>query len=70
MLLSECAIYGSKKSRLIKKQGASRILSSLGLKTPLSKIPLFGDILFNMYKMNKSGTQKFEKTEDKKYICR
>ena len=28
------------------------ILSSLGIKTPLSKIPLLGDVLFLMYKMN------------------
>ena len=28
------------------KQEASQILSSLDLKTPLSKIPLFGDGLF------------------------
>ena len=32
--------------RFIKKQEASGLLSSLGLKTPLCKIPLFGDILF------------------------
>ena len=37
-----------KKSRFIKNQGASGILSSLGLKTPLSKVPLLGDILFWM----------------------
>ena len=46
MVLSKYAICGSKKSRFIKKQEASGILSSLGLKKPLSKIPLFGDILF------------------------
>ena len=46
MLLSKCAPCGSKKSRYIKKQEASGILSSLGLKTTLSKIPSFGDILF------------------------
>ena len=28
------------------KKEASGILSSLGLKTPLTMIPLFGDILF------------------------
>ena len=28
------------------KQEASQILSSLDLKTPLSKIPQFGDVLF------------------------
>ena len=46
MMLSKCAICGSKKSRFIKKQEASGILSNLGLKTPLNKVPLFGDILF------------------------
>ena len=46
MLLSKYAICGSKESRFIKKQEASGILSSLGLKTPLSKISLLGDILF------------------------
>ena len=45
MILSKCVICGSKKSRFIKKQEASGILSSLGLKTPLSKIPLLGDVL-------------------------
>ena len=46
MILSKYAISDSKKSRFIKKQEASRILSNLGLKTPLSKIPLLGDFLF------------------------
>ena len=46
MLLSKCAICGSTKSRFIKKQEASGILSSLVLETRLSKIPLLGDILF------------------------
>ena len=36
-----------KNQRFIKEQEPSDILSSLGLlKTPLSKIPLLGDILF------------------------
>ena len=48
MLLSKYAICDIKKSRSIKKQEISGILSSLGLKTPLSKIPLFGDVLFWM----------------------
>ena len=38
--------YGSKKSKFIKKQEANGIFSSLGVKTPLSKIPLLGDVLF------------------------
>ena len=40
MILTKCAICGSKKSRFIKKQEASGILHNLGLKTPLNKIPL------------------------------
>ena len=32
--------------KIVKKQEAKGILSSLGLKTPLNKIPLLGDILF------------------------
>ena len=46
MLLFKCAISNSKKSRFLKEQEAKGILYSLGLKTPLSKIPLLGDILF------------------------
>ena len=46
MLLSKCATCGSKKSRFIKKQEARGLLSSLGLKVLLNKIPLFDDILF------------------------
>ena len=46
MILSKCAICGSKKSKFIKKQEAKGLLSSLGIKTPLSKIPLLGDVLF------------------------
>ena len=36
---SHCSICGNKNSRFVKKQEAKRILSSLGIKTPLSKIP-------------------------------
>ena len=46
MLLSKCAICCSENSRFIKKQEVKGILSSLGLKTPLNKIPLLSDILF------------------------
>ena len=46
MILSKCAICGTKKSKFIKKQDAKGILSSLGIKTSLSKIPLLGDVLF------------------------
>ena len=46
MILSECAICGSKKSRFIKHQKAKGLLTKLGIKTPISKIPIVGDILF------------------------
>ena len=39
MILSKCAICGSKKSKFIKKQEAKGLLSKLGIKTPLSKVP-------------------------------
>ena len=42
MLLSKCAMCDSKKSKFIKEQEASGLLSSLRMKTPLSKIYLTG----------------------------
>ena len=45
MILSICAICGSQKSKFIKEQEAKGLLSSLGLKAPLNKIPLLVDIL-------------------------
>ena len=51
MILSKCAICGSKTSKFIKHQEAKGLLSKLGIKTPLRKIPIVGDILFQ-YKMN------------------
>ena len=46
MILSKCAICGSKKSKFITEQQAKGLLSNLGIRTPLNKIPLLGDILF------------------------
>ena len=46
MMSSKCAICGSKKSRFIKNQEAKGLLSNLGLRTPLSKVPILGDIFF------------------------
>ena len=44
--MSKCAICNSKKSKFIKKQDSKGLLSKLGIKTPLGKIPISGDILF------------------------
>ena len=46
MLLLKCAKCASKKLRFMKEQDAKGILSILGLKTPLNKVLLLGDILF------------------------
>ena len=45
MFLSKCAV-GDSKSKFIKEQETSGLLSRLEIKTPLSKIPLVGSILF------------------------
>ena len=46
MILSKYAICGCKKSRFIKNQEAKGLLSNLGIRTPLSKVPILGNILF------------------------
>ena len=38
---SKCPVCGIKKSRLVKEQQAKGLLTHLGIKTPLNKIPLF-----------------------------
>ena len=45
MIQSNSAVCNSKKSRFIKEQKAMEILSNLGIKTPLSKVPLL-NVLF------------------------
>ena len=46
MILSKCAICGSKKSRFIKNEEVKGLLSNVGIRTPLNKVPILGDILF------------------------
>ena len=38
---SKCPVCGIKKSRYVEEQEAKGLLSNLGVKTPLSKIPLY-----------------------------
>ena len=42
---SKCPVCGIKKSRFIKEQETKGLLSNLGIKTPLSKVPLL-NVLF------------------------
>ena len=46
MLLSNCAVCSSKKLKFIKEQEAGGLLSSLEIKTPLTKISLVGLTFF------------------------
>ena len=44
-----CVVCDSKKSKFLKQQEASGLLSSLGTKIPMSKIPLVVPLLFQKY---------------------
>ena len=46
MFLSKCAVCDSKKSKFIKEQEASGLLTSLGRRTLLNKIPSVCPFLF------------------------
>ena len=46
IILSKCALCDTKNFRFIKEEANSGLLSSLGIKTPLSKILLVGPLLF------------------------
>ena len=45
MLSSKYAVCDSKKSKFVKQLEASGLLSSLGIKTLISKIPLAGPLM-------------------------
>ena len=45
IMQSKCTLCGTKKSRFLKKQEANGLLSNLGIRTTLSKIPLL-NVLF------------------------
>ena len=56
MLLSKCVVCDGKKSKFMKEEEASGLLSSLGIKTLLNKTPLLSPHFIQMfntrYKMN------------------
>ena len=45
LMQSKCSVCKNKKSRFVKEQEAKGLLSNLGIRTPLSKIPLL-NVLF------------------------
>ena len=58
-LLSKCEVGDSKKSNFIKEQEASGLLSSLGIKTTLSKTPL----VVNLFKSTKQVNTRYKMNE-------
>ena len=46
IMQSKCPICGIKKLRFVKEQEAKGLLSNLGIKTPLSKIPLLNFLFY------------------------
>ena len=46
MLLSKCEVCPNKRSKFIKENKASGLLSSLGIETPLIKVRFIGPLLF------------------------
>ena len=45
---SKCSVCGIKKLRFVKEQEAKGFLSNLGIKTPLSKIPLLNNLFYGI----------------------
>ena len=46
MILSKCAICGSKKLKFVKNEESKGLLSNLCVKTPFSEVPILGDFFF------------------------
>ena len=47
---SNCSVCGKRKSQFVSNQKASGLLSSLGVRTPLSKIPIY--LKYNILNIN------------------
>ena len=45
LMQSKCSVCKNKKSRFVKEQNAKGLLSNIGIKTPLSKIPLLNVLI-------------------------
>ena len=59
ILSSNCAVCDSRKLRFIKEPEPSVILINLGIKRPLSQVPILAHILFWSYKINEIVTKKY-----------
>ena len=45
IMQSKCSVCGIKKTKIVKEQKTKGLMSNLGIRTPLSKIPLL-NVLF------------------------
>ena len=54
ILFSKCSVCNSNKSKFLKEQKARGILSSIGIKTPLSQIPFVRSYFVLKCKMNET----------------
>ena len=50
MILSKCAICGTKKSGFIKNQGGKNLLSNFGINTQLGKVLILAIFYFELHK--------------------
>ena len=48
IMQSKCPVCEIKKSRFVKEQETKVLLSNLGIKTPLSQIPLLNVLFYNV----------------------
>ena len=46
LMQSKCSVCDNKKSRFVKEQDAKGLLSNLGIRIPLTKIPLLNVLFF------------------------
>ena len=54
----------SRKSKFIKEEQSSRLVSSLGIKTSLTGIPLIGLVLFQRYYQDNIRNKRKEKVNN------
>ena len=76
MIQSKCPVCGIKKSRFVKEQEAKSLLSNLGIKATLRKVPMhlkqpgFTYSVFGPFTKNKKRIEKFMQTGNTDFICK
>ena len=65
VMQSKCSVCGIKKSKFVKEQEAKALLSNLGIKIPLSKIPLLNVLFLRCIKKTSEIVNTFLLAGDK-----